>query len=68
MRQETHIFMIFLAKFLCPFFSKICKVTDIELLRKLATLRRHFHNFWNIAFSTIKTIVFLVKAEAFYFF
>ena len=38
---------------------------DYELLRILAILEGHFHNFWNISFCTCKTFVSLDKVQAF---
>ena len=38
---------------------------DFELLRILAILEGNFHNFWNISFSTCKTIVSLDKVQDF---
>ena len=40
-------------------------IIDFELLRILAILEGHFNNFWNISFSTCKTIVSLEKVQAF---
>ena len=40
-------------------------IIDFELLRILAILEGHFHNFWNISFSTCKTIVSLDKVQDF---
>ena len=40
-------------------------IIDFELLRILAILEGHFNNFWNILFSTCKTIVSLEKVQAF---
>ena len=38
---------------------------NFKLLRILAILEGHFHDFWNISFSTHKTIVSLDKVQAF---
>ena len=40
-------------------------IIDLELLRTLAILEGHFDNFWNISFSTCKTIVSLDKLQDF---
>ena len=40
-------------------------IIDFELFRILAILGSYFHHFWNIAFSTCKTIVSVVKVQAF---
>ena len=40
-------------------------IIDFELLRILVILEGHFHNFWNISFSTYKTIGSLDKVEDF---
>ena len=42
-----------------------CVIIDFELIRILAILEGHFHNFWNISFSTCKAIVSLDKLQAF---